>query len=241
MIDFHCHLDLYPDPQAVARECTARDLYVLSVTNTPSAFRGTAALAPASSRIRTALGLHPQIASERKRELSLLRELLANVKYVGEIGLDGTPEYRASWADQTHVFSEILQMCADAGGRVLSVHSRGAASAVLAELETHRNAGTAVLHWFSGTQRELAHASDMGCWFSVGPAMLAGAKGRGLVARMPRDRVLPESDGPFARIDGRAALPWDVEVALRALAELWEMPLPELRKQMLSNLRRLVV
>src|SRR5258708_3936522 len=37
MIDFHRHLDLYPDPQGVAREYVARELYILSVTTTPSA------------------------------------------------------------------------------------------------------------------------------------------------------------------------------------------------------------
>lgn len=44
----------------------------------------------------------------------------------------------------------------------------------------------------------------MGCWFSVGPAMLQGARGTELVARMPRDRVLTESDGPFARLEDPA-------------------------------------
>ncbi len=240
MIDFHCHLDLYPDPHAVARECASRNLYVLSVTNTPSAWRGSADLAPAGSRIRTALGLHPQIAAQRKGELPLFRELLGGVQYVGEIGLDGTPEYRSSWADQVRVFSGILQMCADVGGRVLSIHSRGAASDVLNQLDGYRRAGTPVLHWFSGTQRELTRAIDMGCWFSVGPAMLAGAKGRALATRMPRDRVLPESDGPFARLDGRPAVPWDVEGTLRSLGDVWIEPVDEVRERLLRNLRRLV-
>ena len=64
MIDFHAHLDLYPSPHATARECIARNLYVLSVTTTPSAWAGTAALTKGAPRIRTALGLHPQIARE---------------------------------------------------------------------------------------------------------------------------------------------------------------------------------
>ena len=56
---------------------------------------------------------------------------------------------------------------------------------------------------FPALSRELSRAVDMGCWFSVGPAMLHGEKGRQLVLKMPRDRVLTESDGPFAQI-GRA-------------------------------------
>lgn len=50
MIDLHCHLDLYPDPQAIVAECVRRRLYVLSVTTVPSAFEGTAALAPADGQ-----------------------------------------------------------------------------------------------------------------------------------------------------------------------------------------------
>lgn len=41
MIDFHCHLGLYPNPPAVRDECVRQGLYVLSVTTTPSAWEGT--------------------------------------------------------------------------------------------------------------------------------------------------------------------------------------------------------
>ena len=44
----------------------------------------------------------------------------------------------------------------------------------------------------------------------------------GLVMRIPRERVLTESDGPFAQLKGRSILPWEVGVAVDALAECWE-------------------
>ncbi len=75
-MDFHCHLDLYPDPVAVAK-CIARDnIFVLSVTTAPSAFAGTMKLGAGSILIHTALGLHPQLAAERQRELTLFDHLL---------------------------------------------------------------------------------------------------------------------------------------------------------------------
>jgi TatD DNase family protein len=101
-------------------------------------------------------------------------------------------------------------------------------------------AGIAVLHWFSGTQRDLTRAVDLGCWFSVGPTMLGSDKGRALAARMPRDRVLTESDGPFAQVEGRPAFPWDVEQAVYALAEVWAEPLSTVRDRLMANFRRLV-
>ena len=69
--------------------------------------------------------------------------------------------------------------------------------------------------------------------------MLYGEKGRQLVLRMPRDRVLTESDGPFAQIDGRSAWPWDVAKAGKSLAELWSEPIEEVDRQLCANLERL--
>jgi TatD DNase family protein len=240
MIDFHCHLDLYPNPEAVVRECVSRGVYVLSVTTTPSAWRGTSALARGASRIRTALGLHPQIVHERKGELPLFEQLLPEVRYVGETGLDGSPEYKQSWDDQLRAFTQILDLCEKAGGRVLTIHSRRAARQVLDRLTEYPRAGTPILHWFSGSPSELVRAVDLGCWFSVGPAMLAGQKGRALASRMPRERVLTETDGPFAQLEGRAAMPWDAEQATKLLAEVWGIPMQEAAKQVSDNLRRLV-
>jgi len=76
MIDFHAHLDLYPDPAGAVELCRQSGTYVLSVTTTPSAWLGIKRLAKGSPRIRTALGLHPQVAHQRKRELSLFDTLL---------------------------------------------------------------------------------------------------------------------------------------------------------------------
>ena len=239
MIDSHCHIDLYPDPQMVANDCESRGLCVLSVTTTPSAWSGTAALASGSSRIKTALGLHPQLAHQRKSELPLFEQLLIDAHYVGEIGLDGAPEFRQHWNDQVLVFTRILDACKKAGGRVMSIHSRRAASAVLDHLEERPGVGTPILHWFSGSQSELERAVAYGCWFSVGPAMLVGEKGRRLAARMPRDRILTESDGPFARVDGRSALPWDVERAVGCLSDIWNEPAKSVEALLHNNVMRL--
>ncbi len=61
-----------------------------------------------------------------------------------------------------------------------------------------------------------------GCWFSVGPAMLAGAKGRTLVSAMPQDRIVLESDGPFAQTQRLGLHPWDISQSYPWLASIWE-------------------
>ena len=241
MIDFHCHLDLYANPAAVVDDCRRRGLYVLSVTTTPTAWHGTSALAGDAPRIQTALGLHPQLAHERSGELSLFDELLPQVRYVGEIGLDGGPECHRHWHIQVAVFEHILTKCSAAGGRIMTLHSRRASRAVLDRVQEFPDAGTFVLHWFSGSSRDLDRAIKLGCWFSVGPTMLKGERGRALAARMPRERVLTESDGPFARLDGASALPWQAHLALDGLSRLWSLPPETVDQMLLENLRKLVI
>jgi TatD DNase family protein len=239
VIDFHCHLDLYPHAQAVRDECLRRGLYVLSVTTTPSAWKGTSALAGDNSRIRTALGLHPQLAHERHKELALFDNLLPETRFVGEIGLDGAPEFRPHWQIQVTVFEHVLAKCSGAGGRIMSIHSRRSSGAVLDYLEKYPEAGTPVLHWFSGSLRDLDRAIKLGCWFSIGPAMLTSERGRVLAARIPRERVLTESDGPFAQLNDAAIMPWQVEDATRSLADLWQVSEATMQQLILDNFRQL--
>jgi TatD DNase family protein len=155
---------------------------------------------------------------------------------VGEVGLDGAPEFSKHWADQILVFTHVLKSCETSGGRVISIHSRRATKHVLDALEKHPAAGKAVLHWFSGTQRELTRAIEIGCWFSVGPTMLMSEKGQQLASKMPNDRILTETDGPYAALDGRSIFPWEVNRAVSALAKIWNMRLEDAGAQLKANL-----
>lgn len=240
MIDFHCHLDLYENPKDVAAECVRRGAYVLSVTTVPSAFEGTAALVPMGGRIRTALGLHPELAVARERELPLFERLIGRTRYVGEVGLDGSPNHRATLDQQSRILESILETCERAGGRIITLHSRGAGGALLDLLERHPRAGTFVLHWFSGTAKEIRRAADLGCWFSVGPAMLASTRGRYRASLMPKDRMLSETDGPLGFDRGEPLMPWDAERAVPIFANLWREAASDARRRLLENFRSLL-
>ncbi len=118
----------------------------------------------------------------------------------------------------------------------MSIHSRRATSAVLDRLEAFPSAGIAILHWFSGSKRDLDHANSLNCWFSVGSAMLLANKSRELVRYMPPERILTETDGPFAKVDGRSAMPWDVQRTVVQLAGVWKTPIEDVEQKLYSNL-----
>ena len=238
MIDFHCHLDLFPNPIEIADRCEVEGIYVLSVTTTPKAWYGTRELE--RSRIRTALGLHPQIAHKRRSELDVFDKLLPQARYVGEIGLDGSKPFANHWSYQTEVFEHILESCTSVGGRILSIHSRGAAKAVIEQLKSYPQAGIPILHWFSGTLTELEHAIAHECWFSVGPRMVRSEKGRKLIREMPQSRVLTESDGPFVKLPEGPARPWHVSIVVNELSDIWEISTQDTQDILHNNLRELM-
>lgn len=239
MIDFHCHLDLYPDPKIIIELCDKYGMYVLSVTTTPKAWPKTNALIKGSKRIRTALGLHPQIAHERLNELSLFDFLLGETKYVGEVGLDGSPELMQHFPAQMQAFEHILRSSSRVGGKIFSIHSRKAENVVLDTLARFPDAGVPVLHWFTGNNKQLQRAIDMGCWFSVGPAMIQSKRGKNLVELMPKDRILMESDGPFVNVSNRAALPTDTELVKKELGLIWALTKKETEQLLLNSFNKL--
>lgn len=240
MIDFHCHLDLYPDGLEVARQTNQWNDFTLVVTTSPRAYHATSRVFGRLPRLHVALGLHPEVAEAKAAELDALVAGIREVRFVGEIGLDGSLPHRKSLPVQERIFKAALGECARQGGRVMSIHSRGAEQNVVQLISLAVPVGVPVLHWFSGALGTLEDACKLGCWFSVGPAMLSGEKGRRLTARMPMDRILPETDGPFAKVGAKPLMPWQAMDVSHTLAELWGVELQHARDQLSENLERLL-
>lgn len=240
-MDFHCHLDLYPNAREVFKEATERNEFTWLVTTSPRAFVATSRVLGDAANVLVTPGLHPEIAHERGSELELLLNQMTDVAAVGEVGLDGSSRYRESYDIQRDIFEAIIERSAALGGRVLSIHSRQAVNDVLTTLDRHSGFGTAVLHWFTGTAKELQAAEDRGCWFSIGPAAFASASGRALAAKLPQHLVLPESDGPFARVDDKPVPPWSADLTAWHLGQAWGISTKEAAIVLSENSRRLLV
>lgn len=241
-VDFHCHLDLYPDHAQLIRECDYAGIATLTVTTTPKAWARNSEMAMGARHVRVALGLHPQLVAEREAEIDLFARLLCEARYVGEVGLDAGPRFYKSFDAQKRVFERILQMCAEQGGKVLTVHSVRAVSQVLQHLERFLPADRArvVLHWFTGSAAEARRAVDLGCYFSVNSEMLRSSKHRALLVQLPRDRLLTETDGPFVSDQDVPVRPLSVIKTAADLAELYGTTTQVMQAQILTNLARLV-
>lgn len=235
--DFHCHIDLLPDPAALIAKCEKDQIVALAVTTTPLAWRQNRLWAAGSHYVHAAVGLHPELVSERHAEIVLLERLLQESPFIGEIGLDGSPQHRKSWEIQKHVFARALSGAQRLGGRVASVHSRRAAADVLQCIEEHTTSKRVlpILHWFSDTVEVAKQAVRLGCYFSVNHRMLKGAAGMKLIRNLPSDRLLTETDAPFTTMDDRKAEPRDIAATVERLAIARGVSLLEMRSTLAAN------
>lgn len=234
-MDFHCHLDLYPDAKKVYVEALQRNEFVWLVTTSPRAYAVTSRVLAATQKFFISPGLHPEVVDKKHGELAMLLSQMEACTGVGEIGLDGSARYSQHFELQTHIFKSVVENCARLGGRVLSIHSRAAAEEVLDILDANPGFGTAVLHWFTDSPSLLRRATESGCLFSIGPAMFESANGRKLAAQMPPDRVVSESDGPFAKVRGTHLMPWEANTVAVKLAEIWDMSKTDASAVLSSN------
>lgn len=241
-VDFHCHLDLYPDHEQLIAECDQERVATLTVTTTPKAWARNKQMAEKATHVRVALGLHPQLVAEREPEIALFEQLLSETRYVGEVGLDAGPRFYRSFEAQERVFERVLRACAEHGNKILTVHSVRAVAKVLQHIDKSLppDRGRVVMHWFTGSASEARRAADMGCFFSINAQMLRSPKHRSLVEQLPADRMLTETDGPFVHAGGVAVRPSAVAGTVAQLASLLGRNPDDMAAQVLCNLSALL-
>lgn len=240
MIDMHTHLDLYPDALKIIDKVNEDNIFTLAVTTSPKAWLATSKVFEKYKNIYVSLGLHPEIAESKANEVDLLIDSIKKTSFVGEVGIDGTTRFSNSLLLQTTIFEGVLQECEAQNGKIISIHSRGAESNVLSLLSKYPDCGTPILHWFSGRIKELEFAITLGCWFSVNPIMCNTKKGISLISRIPKDKLLPESDGPFTTIRNRTVYPWEAINVVNTLMEVWQCSHDDVIIQLKINLDTLL-
>jgi TatD DNase family protein len=155
-VDAHWHIDLFAAPENIVQQTESDQVYTIAVTNAPSVFPHTVGLVANTRFIRPAIGLHPELMHSHHHELPLFEKHLKTTRYVGEIGLDYTTTDKELRDKQRRALATIAEWAAMYGNRVLTLHSRRAAGDVISILKGFQ--GRKILHWFSGTQKELAEA-----------------------------------------------------------------------------------
>jgi TatD DNase family protein len=234
LLDTHCHVDAYDDPRQTLAAAAAAGVDVVAVTESPEGYRRLRTRLGNRTGVAVALGLHPaSAAAAAPGQLDRFFRMLPGADWVGEVGLDFAPgTSRTERVRQTSLFQAVLDHDLT-HGRPMTVHSRGASKETVARLAQARR--KAVLHWYSGPLAVADEAVAAGLWFSVNPAMARSQKGLALIPRLPHNRVLCETDGPYCTVESRPSVPADVAIVVEALARIWGATLDDARAQLGSN------
>lgn len=206
LFDSHCHLqdpafdDDRWDVLARALEAGIGEIAVIaSDPETAESARGLATEAREGPHLVWTAGLHPHAAGRwsapTRRKLEALLD--AGAAAVGETGLDFHYDHSPR-DDQRKAFAEQLALAIERDLPVV-VHSREADDETLELVE---GSGIApervVLHSFSGSIAMLDRAIEAGTYVSFsGMVTFRSFPAESLVARVPPDRLLAETDAPY--------------------------------------------
>lgn len=233
MLDSHCHVDLLTNPVDRARELSRTLSTCVAVTYLPEHFELARRHLKPFPNVVPALGLHPLHARRAQAQASRFRALADSVRFIGEVGLDGSAEGKETFALQRRLFAEIAG--AIQAGSFVTVHSRDAWREV-DQVLVDSAVGPVCFHYFTAGPAAAEALLARGHYFSVNRRMIEPAgRHAELVRRLPRHRVLVESDAPFL---GEYTILQDLETVYRRLAALWQVEVAEAVQQVSANFAR---
>ena len=253
LFDSHCHLDdrtFLKDLKGTlqnARDAGVCEIMTVGVDLESS--QRAVALAEATNGVYASVGVHPHDAQSCSdtviKALSRLAEKTA-VRAWGEIGLDFNRMY-SPMEDQEKWFVRQIQ-AADSLGLPLIFHERDSQGRFLEILKTHPNPQRrGVVHCFSGNEADLSAYLDLGFYIGITGILTIKTRGaglRGLVPKIPMDRLLIETDAPYLtpapqKNKTRRNEPAFVRSVLLKLAEVRQEDPETLATATTANARRL--
>ena len=222
MHDAHVHLDFMANAEQVASDARSADIALFANTVTPDGWAAAQARFSNFGNVHVGWGMHPWWIGDTPA--STMPSIPENVRFVGEVGLDFSRRHEETRVAQLDVFQTIASTCAEQGGKIISIHSVHAARETLDILEScgALESCTCLLHWYTGPSDQMKRAIVAGCYFSVGPRMVATAKGREYVKAIPAKQLLLETDAPPGQnVDySLAELQAELDVVSQAIASI---------------------
>lgn len=245
LIDSHVNLhapQFDADREAVIARARAAGIgLMVNISDRASGFERVRAVAEGQDDIWLTVGTHPHDAKENPAldadSLCALAKA-SKVVGIGETGLDF--HYDLSPRDvQTQVFRAHIE-AARRTGLPLIVHARDADQEMAEILEAEHAAGAfrLLMHCYTSGADLAQRAAALGAWFSVsGIATFKAADGvRAVIAGMPADRIIVETDCPYLApvpMRGRRNEPAFLPYVLEKLAKIrgWSVAEAETRTE----------
>jgi TatD DNase family protein len=231
-IDTHCHFDFPPfqsdEVQSLDRAADAGVGQIIVPAIGSQYFARVVQLAATWPALYGALGLHPIVIEEHTPECldKLEQQLAARPKKmvaIGEIGLDlyrDNPQF-----DRQETVLEAQLKLAKRFDLPVILHSRRTHDKLAMHLKRHNLPRTGVVHGFAGSLQQAERFIGLGYCIGVGGTITypRASKTREVMARLPLDSLLLETDAPDMPLNGFQGQPNRPEQAARVFETLCEL------------------
>ncbi|POT56070.1 metal-dependent hydrolase [Citrobacter amalonaticus] len=231
-IDTHCHFDFPPftgdEADSLRRAAEAGVEKIIIPATEAAHFGRVLALAEQFPPLFAALGLHPIVIERHQRDsLERLQQALekgaGKVVAVGEIGLDlyrDDPQFER----QESLFALQLNLAKRYDLPVI-LHSRRTHDKLAMHLKRQDLPRTGVVHGFSGSLQQAERFVQLGYKIGVGGTITypRASKTRDVMAQLPLEALLLETDAPDMPLNGFQGQPNRPEQAARVFSVLCEL------------------
>lgn len=246
--DSHCHLHICEEDASLdAVVGRARDAGVAEMVTVGIDVQSSLRSIEIAERyeIKAAVGVHPNSAMEWTPDAeAALTEMLSKdvVAAVGESGLDFYRDYAAP-EEQRVAFSAHIGL-AKTTDKALIIHTRASLDEALDVLAAEGPPSRFVFHCWSGDERQLHLALELGAHVSFAGNVSFKNAGdlRVAAAAVPVDRLLVETDSPYLSPEphrGKPNEPRQVPLVGLAVAEARGVSVDEVARQTTENARAL--
>ena len=194
------------------------------------------------SEVLMGVGKHPwKVKNVTVEEMDSFKRLisLSDCKVIGEVGLDYYAIKDASrYGFQQEWFKFFIEM-SNNYKKPLNVHVTGAEGDVLKLLSENWDKTASVnIHWYSGPIEYLTELVDLGCYFSINPAIYYSKSHQEALYKLPIERILTETDGDvFYKPINLLGEPSVVSMVLEKVSELKNIDKNELAESIILNFK----
>lgn len=216
LIDTHFHLDFYKNHDDIYHYFNDRKIYVLCVTNQPEVFETCVNMYGLSKYVKFAIGYNPKLVGDVPFSINAFDRNIVKTDYIGEVGLDFKTTNLNYKEKQLEIFNYISNVAAKTN-KLMTVHCYRAEEEIFATLKQNGNRKV-IIHWYTGDIKWAEKLIELGCFFSVNMNMLMNNKTIDIIKKIPKTRLLIESDGPFSKINGKGYIPEKLEDIYTLLA-----------------------
>jgi TatD DNase family protein len=250
IIDTHCHLHdpVFADIREVLDVALAHDVWGVIAVGCDAATnaQSLAAAATAPKGVWACLGFHPDWTHLTDADLDRVEQQVsvhhARIVALGEIGLPwyslpGSDDAPALMVKGRERFHRLLGLAARYDLAVALHAPHGASVAAFEALQRH-GIERAVFHWHKAPPDVTRDIVAAGYYVSVTPEVVYRERDREMVAEVPLESLLVESDAPYpyrGEFEGLRSGPWFAARVAEEIAKLKRMPVDDVMHQLCSN------